>query len=79
MGKIYPCNNTLHLESQRVDTLLSVITTQLILGPLMHAEFTNELCSLLLHIPTYLHVMRFYNYDLHGFQGFSKQSSLFWF
>jgi hypothetical protein len=46
---------------------------------LMHAKFMHELCYLLLHIPTYLHVMRCYNHGLHWFQGFSKQSPSFGF
>jgi hypothetical protein len=29
----------------------------------MHAKFMHELCSLLMHIPTYLDVMRYYNHD----------------
>jgi hypothetical protein len=32
------------------------------LGILRHAKFMHELCSLLLHIPTYLNVMRCYNH-----------------
>jgi hypothetical protein len=31
----------------------------------MHANFMHELCCLLFHIPTYLHVMRCYNHVLH--------------
>jgi hypothetical protein len=34
-------------------------------APLMHEKFMHELCSLSLHIPTYLHVMRCYNHVLH--------------
>jgi hypothetical protein len=34
-------------------------------GPMMHAKFMHELCSLLMHIPTYLDVMRYYNHVLH--------------
>jgi hypothetical protein len=33
--------------------------------PVMHAKFMHELYSLLLHIPTYLVVMRCYNHVLH--------------
>jgi hypothetical protein len=32
---------------------------------LVHAKFMHELCSLLLHIPTYVYVMRCYNHVLH--------------
>jgi hypothetical protein len=49
------------------------------LGMLMYLKFMHELYSLLLHIPTYLHVMRCYNHGLHWFRAFSKQSPLFWF
>jgi hypothetical protein len=42
----------------------------------MHAKFMHELCSLLFHIPTYLHVMICYNHVLHWFWGFSKHFSL---
>jgi hypothetical protein len=31
----------------------------------MHAKFMHELCSLLLHIPAYLHVMRCYNHGMY--------------
>jgi hypothetical protein len=30
--------------------------------PVMHAKFMHEFCSLLMHIPTYLNVMRCYNH-----------------
>jgi hypothetical protein len=32
---------------------------------LMHGKFMHELCSLLMHIPTYLDIMRCYNHVLH--------------
>ena len=42
---------------------------RLSLGMLMHVKCIHELCHLLLHIPTYLHVLRCY---LHVLWGFSK-------
>jgi hypothetical protein len=38
---------------------------------LMHAKFMHVLCSLLMHIPTYLDVMRCYNHDFIDLWGFS--------
>jgi hypothetical protein len=33
----------------------------------MHAKYAHELCSLLMHIPTYYNVISCYNHDLWGF------------
>jgi hypothetical protein len=42
-----------------------------------NAKFMLELCSLLMHIPTYLDVMRCYNHVLHRLWGFFVNSPYF--
>jgi hypothetical protein len=36
-------------------------------GIMMHAKYMHELCSLLMHIPTYYNVINCYNHVLWGF------------
>jgi hypothetical protein len=33
-------------------------------GAMMHAKYMHELCSLLMHIPTYYNAISCYNHDL---------------
>jgi hypothetical protein len=44
----------------------------------MHAKFMHDLCSLFMHIPTYLDVMGCYNHIFHWFMGIFHRSPLFW-
>jgi hypothetical protein len=45
---------------------------------LMHVKYMHELCSLLMHIPTYYNVISCYNHDLQLFMGIFHRSPLFW-
>jgi hypothetical protein len=38
---------------------------------MMHAKYKHDLCSLLMHIPTYYNVNSCYNHDLQCFMGIS--------
>jgi nicotinamide riboside transporter PnuC len=46
------------------DLIRVYIFYQIFWGSLMHAKYMRELYSLLMHIPTYYNVIRFYNHDL---------------